>query len=188
MTTIRHVNMRYFGYHGVGCHVVKIHEGFGGTCCLHLQVAYSEDGGRRSLRNLIKLLPDYTVSHLRRQYSSETRTFANVSNLYSRASGFESRPEYQLFYLTFFVIFLIPSRRVSEFLLRVFRNAAPFTSHGYLVTACNYSYVRRFAVTADSLNNVRLFSTNSKILCTWVFLRLRWYSFKTLADIRRFYI
>ena len=54
----------------MSCHVVKTDEVFGVICCLHLLVAFSKYGGWRFLRMLFKLLPDYTVTHFRRQYSS----------------------------------------------------------------------------------------------------------------------
>jgi hypothetical protein len=49
------------------CSLIEVFQRFRGTCCLHHQG--DEDGGSKHLRNVGKLLPDYTVLQSRRQPS-----------------------------------------------------------------------------------------------------------------------
>jgi hypothetical protein len=56
------------------CSMVKVYHRFKGLCCLHHQGLHHhcpDDGGRKYLWNVDKLLPDYTVLQPRRHPSSK---------------------------------------------------------------------------------------------------------------------
>jgi hypothetical protein len=64
------------------CSLVEVYQRFGGPCCLHHQgdTHRLDGGGSKDLRNVGKLLPDYTVLQPRRQPSSR-RMSANILHL-----------------------------------------------------------------------------------------------------------
>jgi hypothetical protein len=82
----RTVNMKSMVFYKVmPCSFVGIYEDFGGTCCLHLHgrsLFYSEYGGEIFFRNVATYLPNYTMSHPRRQPYSDHFMLTTDPSLY----------------------------------------------------------------------------------------------------------
>jgi hypothetical protein len=65
------------------CSLVEVYRRFSGACCLHHQ---ANDGDGKHLRNVRKLLPDYTAKQPRRQMVYLTHQVSTFLRLLSRVS------------------------------------------------------------------------------------------------------